>query len=92
MSAHKPATPLSVGSSSSNRFSIYDNGGNCIAEGKGLDAVRSIVNAANAYPKLIAALRELCEVVEYARTHDLRPTSVESIKARALLRELGEAE
>lgn len=40
--------------------------------------------------RLVEALRVMCEVVEYARKHGVKPTTIECREARALLHSLGE--
>jgi hypothetical protein len=78
----KPATPLPW-----DRAPVYPDVyyGDPYVDMDDADAVY-IVHAANAYPKLVAALRKYVESLE----HPLHRLVLDGSEGRALLRELGE--
>jgi hypothetical protein len=109
MTKHTPATPLPwrVGAVTPARFPAYPIVGDVIvadvsirARGGSDKDAAYIAHAANAYQKLVDALRcmtewdaELRERMGSKYPLDLRPSlNVRAVDARALLRELGEAE
>jgi hypothetical protein len=88
MSAHRPGTPLPwrVGDAGHGVFGPPNGkpAPEMVADVRRADNCRFIVHAANAYPKLVAALKDLQACADPVRdAKELKAT-------RALLRELGE--
>ena len=104
MTANKPATPLPWSISPDGRKWIYCDAtkdhiflGNAVTKTDGDDEIAVpnaayIAHAANAYPKLVAALREYVNVVESVNNPNSFGVEVRDAgaPARALLRSLGE--
>lgn len=93
----KPATALpweTTYSTTEDTFGVCAfGGGDVLAQDMSNEDADYIVAAANAYPRLVAALRDMVLIAEGSGINDMGPEDAAICRnAAALLRELGESE